>query len=355
METTPKGPATSKGPATPKEPATPKGPSTTREGRSIPLNARMARLYEAARLYYVEHLTQAEVAARLGLSRSRVSRLLQEAWEAGLISVSLTYPEAPSTRDAARALKARFGLADARVTSVDDPADAAALRRRIGQAAAAALPELLERGQVVGISWGRTLYEMVQAVEPTAGDGPASLGVTVVPLLGAVGEADPRYQASFLAYHLARALGGMALPFHAPAYADSPDGAATFLRQAAISRAAQLWGALDVALVGVGPSVYHSPVIQAGELAGPTLLELIRQKAAGELCTHFFDEQGELCQHSAHDRFVGIPWAQLRRVPRVIGVAGGPEKIPALRIALERGYLTGLITDLKTAEALLAE
>jgi len=62
-----------------------------------------------------------------------------------------------------------------------------------------------------------------------------------------------------------------------------------------------------------------------------------------------------VCQHSAHDRFVGIPWGQLRQVPRVIAVAGGPEKIPALRIALERGYLTGLITDLKTAEALLAE
>src|SRR5690606_38649554 len=136
-----------------------------------------------------------------------------------------------------------------------------------------------------------------------AGDGPASLGVTVVPLLGAVGDADPRYQASFLAYHLAQALGGMALPFHAPAYADTPDGAATFLRQAAISRAAQPWGALDLALVGVRLSVYHPTVLQAGELAGPTLLELMRQKAAGELCTQLFDEQGELCQQSALDRF----------------------------------------------------
>lgn len=319
-------------------------------GRPARHDSRIARLHQAARLYYVERRTQAEVAAHLGLSRSRVSRLLQEAWEEGIVSVTLTYPEPADTKEAARSLQARYGLVYARVASVHGAKEPPAVRRRIGQAAAAALPELLDPGQVVGISWGRTLYEMVQAV-----DGTNRLASTIVPLLGAVGDADPCYQASFLAFHLARALGGVALSLHAPAYADSPEAAATFLKQPSIARITQLWEVLDVALVGIGPSVYHSPVVQAGDLAGPSLLELLRQKAAGDLCTHFFDGQGRPCPLSARQRFVGIPWEQLRQVPRVIGVAGGPEKVPSLRMAMEHGYIHGLITDLKTAEALLTE
>lgn len=310
--------------------------------------SRLDRLYQAARLYYVERLTQAEVAAQLGLSRSRISRLLQEAWEAGLVSVTLAYPEPPAAEEAACSLKARYGLTYVRVTGVDGAGESPAVRRRIGQAAAGALPELLREGQVVGLSWGRTLFEMVQALE-----GASPLPLTAVPLLGAVGSADPRYQASFLAFHLARALGGLALPLHAPAYADTPEAAATLFSQPSVARVTHLWEALDVALVGIGPSVYHSPVVQAGDLAGPPLLELLRQQAAGDLCTHFFDGQGRPCRLSARQRFVGIPLERLRQVPRIIGVAGGPEKVAPIRIALEHGYINGLITDLKTAAALL--
>jgi DNA-binding transcriptional regulator LsrR (DeoR family) len=54
------------------------------------------------------------------------------------------------------------------------------------------------------------------------------------------------------------------------------------------------------------------------------------------------------------DRVIGIELGQLKRVPRAIGVAGGPGKTAAVRAALLGGWINCLITDRPTAERLLA-
>ena len=52
-------------------------------------------------------------------------------------------------------------------------------------------------------------------------------------------------------------------------------------------------------------------------------------------------------------RVIGIELEQLKRVPRAIGVAGGPSKVAAIRAALLGGWVNCLITDRVTAERLL--
>ncbi|BAS27983.1 sugar-binding transcriptional regulator [Limnochorda pilosa] len=310
----------------------------------------MERLYQAARLYYLERQSQAQIAVRLGVSRSRVSRLLQEAWEAGIVEVRIRYPHAGASQAAARELAHRFGLKCCVVAEAPAAGDASLLRRRIGQAAARYLQETLRDGQLVGLSWGTTLYETVNSLGQDV-----RRSITVVPLLGSVGQADPRYQVNDLAFRFAQAFGGAAMYLHAPAYTDTEKAAVEILRQRQAVQVAELWRALDVALVGIGPSVYHSPVLEVGGFTEEALLELLRQKAAGDVCTHFFDINGRPCSLEAGRRFVGIPLDVLRGLPLVIGVAGGPEKVAAIRTALVHGYVNGLVTDLRTAEALLAE
>jgi len=74
----------------------------------------------------------------------------------------------------------------------------------------------------------------------------------------------------------------------------------------------------------------------------------------GDVCLRFFDREGEPVRTELDSRLIGISLDDLKRVPRVIGVAGGARKIEALRGALLGRYMNVLITDRFTATKLLA-
>jgi DNA-binding transcriptional regulator LsrR (DeoR family) len=73
----------------------------------------------------------------------------------------------------------------------------------------------------------------------------------------------------------------------------------------------------------------------------------------GDICLHFFNEQGNPVATPLHDRVIGMSLEQLRRVGRVVGVAGGKRKTVAIKGALAGGWINILITDRNTAERLL--
>jgi len=54
-----------------------------------------------------------------------------------------------------------------------------------------------------------------------------------------------------------------------------------------------------------------------------------------------------------HDRTIGLDLNQLRKVKRVIGVTGGPDKVESIRAALKGKLINVLITDDNTGKALL--
>ncbi|NED60062.1 MarR family transcriptional regulator, partial [Streptomyces sp. SID10244] len=60
-----------------------------------------ALLYAAAKLYYSEDATQAEVAAQLGTSRATVSRLLAEAKRQGIVRIEVVPPTGAEDGDLA--------------------------------------------------------------------------------------------------------------------------------------------------------------------------------------------------------------------------------------------------------------
>ena len=50
-------------------------------------------IYEATKLYYLKNKTQMETAKILGISRSKVSRLLKEAKEKGYVQINIVSPD----------------------------------------------------------------------------------------------------------------------------------------------------------------------------------------------------------------------------------------------------------------------
>ena len=59
-------------------------------------DSRIERLVDVARLYYEKDRTQNEIAGIYGISRPMVSKLLKEAKEEGIVTVSYTHLTLPT-------------------------------------------------------------------------------------------------------------------------------------------------------------------------------------------------------------------------------------------------------------------
>jgi len=77
--------------------------------------------------------------------------------------------------------------------------------------------------------------------------------------------------------------------------------------------------------------------------------------AAGIVIGRFIDARGDALQGPLSGRQIGMELQDLKAVPERICVAGGSEKLQALHACLTGGYVTDLVTDKATAEALLRE
>lgn len=304
-------------------------------------------ILRAARLYYEDGLTQQQVARELGISRPKVSRLLSQAREEGIVRINILDPFSEHS-SLEKELVAAFGLRQAVVTTCAG-AEAEILRRRIGFAAAEFLACSLAEGQQIGIGWGPVLYSVVTSL-----DVRRKINIKVVPLVGGMGQISPLFQANELARQLAEAFGGVWQELYAPVFVGERVAREALVRLKDIQIVLQTWPVLDWALVDVGYLEFQnqSSMFFAEYVDSSTLQQLKAAGAVGDLCGRFFNAGGEPC--GPEEGMVGISLEQLRALDGVIGVAGGPEKVLAILGALRGGYLNVLITDEITAQAVLA-
>jgi DNA-binding transcriptional regulator LsrR (DeoR family) len=305
-------------------------------------------LSKVSTLYYDRDQTQQEIAERLRLSRPMVSRLLQEAREQGIVQITIAPPRGLHI-ELETLLEDRFGLQTVQVVPTEAGRGTEHLRRRIGAAAAAYLARTLRPRETIGMSWGATLSAMVQAMAPLP-----STGVRVVQTLGGVGPPDAEAYAAQLVRRLAQLLGAGAVLLPAPGIVATPAVRDVLRDDPHVRAALRELDSLDTVFVGLG-ALATNPVLNDGHsLARGTRAELLKAGAVGDIALRFFDAQGTPVRTSLDERILGITTAQLRKVPRVVAVAGGPEKADAIFAGLAAGIVNVLITDQTTAEALAA-
>ncbi|MER3417482.1 MAG: DNA-binding transcriptional regulator [Gemmataceae bacterium] len=302
----------------------------------------MARL---ADLYYLRDLTQQEIAERLGLSRPTVSRLLQRARTEGIVRIEVNPPEG-SHHELAWELEERFRLREAIVVTGHSESPSLT-RRALGQAGARYLDRCLKGGEVVGISWGTTLNEVVQHVRHRA------LRTTTVPLVGGVGQVAPGVHANDLARRLAQVHQGRAHFLHAPAVVASPEVQEALYSDPGIRRVLDLARRAQVALVGVGALVPSSTLVQSGYFSAQELAGLRQRGAVGDVCTRPYTLDGLPVDDLLQRRIVAVQLEDLRRIPTVVAVAGGLEKAEAILGLLHGGLIDVLVTDHLVARTIL--
>lgn len=306
-------------------------------------------LTKVARMYHEERLRQPEIAVRLAMSQSRVSRYLKEAGEVGIVR-TVVVPPAGVFSDVEDAVRSRFGLRDVVVVDAPDESEPTLLRS-LGAAGAAYLESTLTGTDKVGISsWSSTLLATAESMAPST----VRTATEVVQVLGGIG--DPRVQvnATRLAEQFARVTGATPRFLAAPGFVASRAVRDALLSDPFIADLAAEWQRLTVVLVGIG-SLQPSPLLRdSGNALGETELASIRAVGGvGDVCLHFFDADGRAVPTPLDERIVGIDRETLSAVPRIVGVAGGERKHAAILAAVRGGWINTLITDLGTARALL--
>ena len=311
----------------------------------------MSLLTKIARMYHEQGIRQPEIADRLHISQSRVSRFLKEAVLLGVVRTIVVAPAGvhPELEDAVRDA---YGIVDVVVADSTGEDDGAILSA-LGRAGAAYLETTLTGTDRVGISsWSSSLLATVDSMVPRTTRSASE----IVQVIGGVGNPSVQVKATHLTDRFARVTGAVPRFLPAPGIVASPQVRDALLDDGYIRELAAEWATLSVVLVGIG-SLQPSPLLRdsGNAISEPELEQLRRAGAVGDVCLRFFDTDGTLVDTELHSRVVGISSETLRAVPRKVGVAGGSRKFEAIRAALRGHWVDVLITDVATARRLVGD
>jgi DNA-binding transcriptional regulator LsrR (DeoR family) len=299
---------------------------------------------QVARQFYLEGVSKVDIADQLGISRFRVARLLDSARDAGMVRIEIGLPGASLDAGLSAELCSAFGLKHAFVFNFPDD-DEQALRYRLGEALGQALMDLIMPGDVLGMSWSRTL----RGLEASLTQIPPC---PIVQLTGAVPPPDGRDLLD-LVRSVARLGGGPAHVFYAPMILDDAQTAEAMRRQGDIAGAFALVPSVTIAVVAIGAwapglSTVYDAVSPAERDALASL------GVCAEVAGVFVGQDGRSVATPLDRRMIVTPGSALERIPFVLAVAYGVAKSPAVRAAIRGGLIHGLVTHARLARTLLS-
>lgn len=310
---------------------------------------RLELLASVADQYYLERRSQAEIAQRLGYSRSAISRLLTEAHERQLVEIRINHPLQRDT-DLEYALRDMFNL-EAVFVAHRGQLEYERMLALLGRMAAGYLEEAISDPCVVGISWGTAVYEVVNSMRARR-----LRGTKVVQMIGGLGLGDQQIDGPGVAMHLAERLGGHYYTLNAPHIAADQQTRDSLLSLRAIKDTLRLALGANYAVVGIGSvDPVRSSLLRTGYLTAEELATIAAAGAVGDICGTHFDAEGRILDIDVNHRVVGIDLGLLRSSPcRVVAVSGGRVKAPAIAGALQGKLVDVLVTDSNAAEEVIS-
>lgn len=299
-------------------------------------------LARIAWFYYHDNLTQSEIGEKLKLPRLKVSRLLEKGRQAGIIKVQI-HSKYKGCLELEETLKQRFQLDYIRVLPELDNDQ---VNTRLGIGAAQMLMSILKPKQVLSFGFGDTVMHTIKYCN----DFIKQNNIKLITLTGGVG---PYMQS------IGQLDGSCAISIiPAPLRASSATAAQLFQKEDYVRDIMLAASLADVAIVGIGSTAQKnaSTLLKTGYLHNVEQLDQLRQQGAvGDILGYFFTADGLLhTEMPIHQELISVSLEKLKRIPNVIGVAGGEDKVEAIIAALKGRYINSLVTEEKTARMMLA-
>ncbi len=298
----------------------------------------------ASWLYFQDGLTQNEIADVMGVSRATVNGYLAEARSRGVVSVNID-PARLAAVSIAKAMKERFRLDECVVIPSDE--GARPLATRIGEAGAAVLRALLQPGDTLAVAWGRTVFAVADKI--------GAIRIADLTVVQATGSAPVSFDFSpeICSARLAAGLGARAVSLTAPAVVSSGIVKKILLDEPLIQEQLAIAREADKMIFGVGATRPGSSVYEGGLIDPATAAYYLRCRGAAVVAGRFMDDNGSPLHGPLDERMIGLSLEEIARIKVRIAVAGGMDKVPAIRACLRGGHATVLVTDAATARGVL--
>lgn len=296
-------------------------------------------LADVSEMYFLQGKNQSQIAKKVGVTRSMVSRMLTDARRLGIVEIHICRP-LESERDLELALVERFGLQGAFVLTQQNR-DEERLLQDLGTAGAHMLAKVLAPNKILGLAWGTAISATVDAVQVAE-----PLPLKVVQLVGAVGARNKEFDAHALVQRLAQKLGGEGYYLNAPFFVENPETVRALFATASLRETLAVAEKCDLALLGIGSTEpKYSSFYKAGYVTRDVIQALRQAGAVGDVCGWHFDVHGNPLDLEFHRRIVSLGIENLSVIPIRIGVAGGAGKVRPVLGALRGKLINVLVTD----------
>lgn len=297
-------------------------------------------------LYYMEGLTQDKISETLGLSRSRVLRILAASRQNGLVQIRVTNKLSHCVA-LERALEQTYGLERAIV--IPTPQDAGATNQLIGAALGDYLNDNIPDHATIGLGWGRTLSASLPAIEFRE-----QSGISVLSMLGGLTRVSGANPSEF-SWRLADRLSAECYLMAAPVFAPDARTREALLTHPGIEEIFRRATRLDLAILSVGDlspvSTFSEYVLlESGEFAA-----LQAAGAVGDVLCRFIDADGNVLDHDLNKRVIAVDPRDLSTARKIVLASGSWQKYGVIRGALRLLKPHVLVTDERVAELLASD
>ncbi|ARP63268.1 sugar-binding transcriptional regulator [Mesorhizobium sp. M7A.F.Ca.CA.001.09.2.1] len=298
----------------------------------------------AAWMYFVEQMTQNEIADVLGVGRVTIVRMLADARARNEVKITIESELSEIVR-LERALEKTFGLQQALVAplSAADADPIPAISAKTGSF----LSDTMKSGMRVGVGWGQTLFSSLPFISAKS-----LTDFKVISLLGGVGVVRRVNPAEF-AWRFAQIFQGDGYLMPTPAVVDSVETKIALIERCGLQEIFEMADVLDAVLLSVGGIASATTFSRGGFLKEADREALLARGAVGDLLFHFFDRNGDLVDHPVNSHVMSVDVDRLRKAPIRILTSGGEEKTEALLGAMTLIAPTILITDEESARRML--
>ena len=300
----------------------------------------------AAWLHYAGGLTQSEVARRLGVPSVKAHRLIARAVADGVVKVTID-GDIVECVELEMQLCERFGLHYCEIAP--DLGEDGLPLRALGHAGANYLKREIERGtnRVIGLGHGRTLSAAVYYMPRVI-----AKDLRFVSLLGGLTR---NYGANpyDVMHRIAEKTGSQAYVMPVPFFANTSEDRKVLLAQHSVKEVFELADKADLKLVGIGNVDMEAQLVSSSIVEPEEIDEIAKAGGVGEILGHFFNADGAIIDTALSARMLSASFPKTKS-ERLVGLAGGLKKVPAISAILRSRRLSGLITDERTARALLA-
>ncbi len=203
----------------------------------------------------------------------------------------------------------------------------------IGKAAARFLESIITRGNIIAVTGGSTVGAVANALSPINDN----TDIVVLPARGGMGR-NVEHQSNVIASIFAKKLGGQYRLLHIPDQLRA-ESMETLLNEPDIKSVIDNLKNADILIYGIGRA---QDMMQRRNFTPQQQRDLERRGAVAEAFGYFFNAKGEIVYAC---NSIWLKMDNLKRIPKVIAVAGGRQKAQAI-VAVFKHWRKGiLVTD----------